>query len=83
VGGKCRLLAFDAGGDHRGLVCAAEFARDRKEKIAADFLLDYADWLSSHLEAWMVTDRGELVKGKPRHYVRITPAIPQASRWNG
>jgi glucoamylase len=60
-----------------GLVCAAEFARDRQEACAADFLLAYADWLSSRLEAWTVTDRGELVKGKPRHYVRITPAIPQ------
>jgi glucoamylase len=60
-----------------GLVCAAEFARDRKETIAADFLLAYADWLSSRLESWTVTDRGELVKGKPRHYVRITPAVPQ------
>ncbi|MBE0607848.1 MAG: glucoamylase [Dehalococcoidia bacterium] len=59
-----------------GLVCAAEFARGRKDKLAADFLLDYADWLSSHLEEWMVTTRGELVKGKPRHYVRITPADP-------
>ena len=37
----------------------------------------YADWLSSNIEARMVTDRGELMKGKPRHYVRITPAIPQ------
>jgi glucoamylase len=43
--------------------------------MTADFLLDYADWLSSRLEAWMVTDRGELVKGKPRHYLRITPAL--------
>ena len=59
------------------MVCAAEFAHDRKEKIAANFLLAYADWLSSNLETWMVTDRSELVKGKPRHYVRITPAIPQ------
>jgi glucoamylase len=59
------------------LVCAAEFARDQKENTAADFLLEYADWLSSRLEAWTVTDRGELVKGKPRHYVRITPAVPQ------
>jgi glucoamylase len=56
------------------LVCAAEFARDRKEKLAADFLLDYADWLSAHLEEWTVTSRGELVKDKPRHYVRVTPA---------
>jgi glucoamylase len=60
-----------------GLACAAEIARDRKEKATADFLLAYADWLSSHLEAWTVTDRGELLPGKPRHYVRITPAIPQ------
>ncbi|MEQ2005559.1 MAG: glycoside hydrolase family 15 protein [Limisphaerales bacterium] len=59
------------------LVCAAEFARARKDQLATDFLLDYADWLSSHLEEWMVTSRGELVKGKPRHYVRITPADPK------
>ena len=59
------------------LVCAAEFARGRKDKLAADFLLDYADWLSAHLEEWTVTSRGELVKGKPRHYVRITPADPK------
>jgi glucoamylase len=60
-----------------GLVCAAEFARDQKDEIAADFLLDYADWLSTHLEEWTVTNRGELVKGKPRHYIRITPADPK------
>jgi glucoamylase len=58
------------------VVCAAEFAGGRKDKAAATFLLDYADWLSSHLEEWMVTHRGELVEGKPRHYVRITPADP-------
>jgi len=58
------------------LACAAEFARDRKEESAADFLLVYADWLSSRLEAWTVTGRGELMPGKPRHYVRIGPAIP-------
>ena len=58
------------------LVCAAEFARGRKDKLAAEFLLDYADWLSAHLEEWMVTRRGELRKGIPRHYVRITPADP-------
>jgi glucoamylase len=59
------------------IVCAAEFARGRKSQLAADFLLDYADWLSAHLEEWMVTHRGELVLGKPRHYVRITPADPK------
>ncbi len=58
------------------LVCAAEFARGRRENATADFLLDYADWLAAHLEEWMVTNRGELVKGKPRHYIRITPADP-------
>jgi glucoamylase len=59
------------------LVCAAEFARDQKNQSAADFLVDYADWLSAHLEEWTVTSRGELVEGKPRHYVRITPADPK------
>ena len=58
------------------LVCAAEFASERKEKMMAEFLLDYADWLSSRLEAWTVTNRGELMKGRPRHYLRITPAAP-------
>jgi len=62
-----------------GLICAADFARDRKEAIAADFLVAYADWLSSHVDEWTVTDRGELVKDKPRHYLRITPAAPQAA----
>jgi len=59
------------------VVCAAELARGRNAKLAPDFLLDYADWLSAHLEEWMVTSRGELVKDKPRHYVRITPADPK------
>jgi glucoamylase len=57
-------------------VCAAEFARDRQETVTADFLLTYADWLSAQLEGWLVTDQGELLPGKPRHYVRITPALP-------
>ena len=59
------------------LVCAAEFARGRNDQLAAEFLVDYADWLSAHVEEWMVTHRGELVPGKPRHYVRITPADPK------
>ena len=59
------------------LVCVADFASQRKDKLAADFLLDYADWVSTHLEGWTVTSRGELVKGKPRHYIRITPADPK------
>jgi glucoamylase len=56
------------------LVCAADFARDRSDENAATFILDYADWLSSHLEDWTVTERGELLEGKPRHFIRITPA---------
>jgi glucoamylase len=60
-----------------GLVCAADFARAKKDDPIADFLLDYADWLSAHLEEWMVTSRGELVPGKPRHYIRITPGDPK------
>ncbi|MDB6079308.1 MAG: glucoamylase [Akkermansiaceae bacterium] len=58
------------------LVAAADFATDRQESEMADFLLIYADWLSSHLEDWTVTTKGELLEGKPRHYVRITPAEP-------
>lgn len=57
-----------------GLVCAAEFAYGREERLAASFLVDYADWLSAHVEDWMVTNRGTLVNGRSRHYVRITPA---------
>ena len=62
---------------HMSFCCAAEFARNRKENLVVDFLLDYADWLSTHLEEWTVTNRGELVKGKPRHYIRITPVDPK------
>ena len=60
------------------LVCAAEFARDQQDAETTDFLLAYADWLSSRIEAWTVTDCGELLPGKPRHFVRITPASSPA-----
>ena len=74
------------------LVCAAQFARtravplsasggegpgERRSSETATFILDYADWLSAHLEEWTVTNRGELVPGKPRHYMRINPADPE------
>ncbi|MGH7973867.1 MAG: glycoside hydrolase family 15 protein, partial [Limisphaerales bacterium] len=59
-----------------GLVCASEFAREAEGDGRAQFILDYADWLSDHLEQWTVAQRGELVPGKPRHYVRINPADP-------
>lgn len=42
----------------------------------SDFLLEYADWLVASLNAWTVTTCGELVNGKSRHYVRITPERP-------
>jgi glucoamylase len=61
------------------LVCAADFARKQDGKSfeqLASFILDYADWLSAHVEDWTVTNRGELVPGKPRHYIRINPADP-------
>ena len=58
------------------LVCTAEFARSRGDGTSAGFVLEYADWLSAHLEEWTVTTRGDLVAGKPRHYVRITPSDP-------
>ncbi len=58
------------------LVCAAEFARQHADEKTVVFLLDYADWLSTHVEEWTVTNRGELVPGKPRHYIRINPADP-------
>ena len=61
------------------LVAAADFARERRDPRTRAFLLVYADWLSAHVEAWTVTDRGELVSGHPRHYVRITPAPPQGA----
>ncbi len=56
-----------------GLVCAADFARDRGEAGTAAFIEEYADFLESHLEAWTVTTQGTLVKGIPRHYIRICP----------
>ncbi|MEO7702234.1 MAG: glycoside hydrolase family 15 protein, partial [Opitutus sp.] len=59
-----------------GLVCAADFAGARNDQVAENFLLDYADWLAGHVEDWTATTCGELVAGKPHHYVRITPAEP-------
>jgi glucoamylase len=56
-----------------GLVCAAEFSKERHENKLADFILEYADWLAAHLEEWTVTTQGELVPGFPQHYIRINP----------
>lgn len=56
-----------------GLVCAADFAHSRGEHREASFLLDYADFLESHVERWTVTTEGTLVPGVPRHFIRILP----------
>jgi glucoamylase len=61
-----------------GLVCAAEFAKERGQTSTADFILAYADWLAAHLEEWTVTSQGELGEGVPRHYIRINPTDPLA-----
>ena len=58
------------------LVCASELARQRGDPATAEFLLDYADFLESHIERWTVTKQGFLVPGIKRHYVRINPADP-------
>ena len=56
------------------LICAAAFACERGEKVAARYLEEYADFLESHLERWTVTTEGTLAPGIPRHYIRIHPA---------
>jgi glucoamylase len=62
------------------LICAADFAGARGNQKGADFLLDYADFLESHIESWTVTTDGSLVPGIPRHYIRIHPvAVGDAS----
>ena len=58
------------------LSCAADLADSKADAGAISFILDYADWLSAHLEEWTATTQGELVPGKPRHYIRINPADP-------
>jgi glucoamylase len=62
-----------------GLVCAASFARERKDPVTAAMLEDYADFLESHLEQWTVTSQGFLVPGIKRHYVRICPAAADSA----
>lgn len=55
------------------LICAADFARERKDDLTARFLEEYSDFLESHIEAWTVTTRGTVVPGFTRHYIRIHP----------
>src|SRR6266436_1705736 len=60
------------------LACTAEWAGGYDEASLADFIFAYADWLAAHLEEWTVTTEGELVAGRPRHYIRINPTDPSA-----
>jgi glucoamylase len=58
------------------LICAAGFARERDDQATAQYLEDYADFLECHVESWTVTTEGTLLKGVPRHYMRILPERP-------
>ncbi len=60
------------------LACTAEWAKEFGKADTADFILAYADWLTAHIEDWMVTTQGELIEGIPRHYIRINPTDPNA-----
>src|SRR5437879_2399620 len=60
------------------LASAAEWAKEFGNTDAADFIFAYDDWLAAHVEEWTVTTQGELVKDIARHYIRITPADPNA-----
>lgn len=55
------------------LICAAEFLRAAGDTPSAQFVEQYADWLSANIERWTVTGHGTLVAGIPRHYIRILP----------
>ncbi|HVC44955.1 MAG TPA: glycoside hydrolase family 15 protein [Candidatus Binataceae bacterium] len=55
------------------LVCAAAFARLRGDEASANYLGEYADFIEAHVEAWTVTNKGTLVPGITRHYIRINP----------
>lgn len=59
------------------LLCAASFARARRDEKTARFLEEYADFLECHVERWTVTTAGTLVAGIPRHYIRILPVHPR------
>jgi len=55
------------------LVCAAELLVAAGDAATAAFVLDYADFLESHVDRWTITTDGTLVSGVTRHYIRINP----------
>jgi glucoamylase len=54
-------------------VAASSLVRERGDFPTARFLVEYADFLESHLESWTVTETGTLLPDVPRHFVRIQP----------
>ncbi len=55
------------------LICAACFAREKRDEATAKYLEEYADFLECHVESWTVTTQGTLLPGVARHYLRILP----------
>ena len=55
------------------MVCASEFAAERREVALADYFAEYADFLKQHIERWTVTSHGKLLAGVRRHFVRTLP----------
>jgi glucoamylase len=53
------------------LVATACFAREKGDRITAEYLEGYADFLENHLEPWTVTTDGRLHPDIKRHYIRI------------
>jgi glucoamylase len=49
-------------------------AQHRGDRATSRFVQEYADFLNSRVERWTVTERGTLVPGTTRHFVRIRPA---------
>jgi len=65
------------------LVCAAHFTSQQpQDQPTAQFLLEYADFLESHLETWTVTTQGTLLAGIPRHYIRMLPTSVKGGNRN-
>jgi glucoamylase len=73
---NCGLSPSTLASNIAALVCAAGFAAERGDEATARYLADYADFIESHVEAWTVTERGFLLPGVKRHYVRINPQDP-------
>jgi glucoamylase len=57
------------------LVCAAQWA----DAATAQFILEYADFLESHIETWCVASVGSPVPGVSKYYIRILPSHPDGA----